>query len=717
MKFISRHFLIFILAAPILVQAQRRSINLDQDWKFCKTNLPAFASTSHWEKVTLPHTWNALDGQLGKGTAHPTSPGDSTRSALLPLAPAPGMQDGYYRGVCWYERSLLIPESWKTRRIFIRFGAASIVARVYINGHYLGEHRGAFTAFCVELTPDLHFGGINDIRVQVDNTQHAGIPPLSGDFNMDGGLYRPVHLLITSPICVTPLYEGSPGVFCTIPTITTNQAVVVIRSLISNGSKASSPIQIETLIQDKRGRLVCRVKHQEEIPAGETLPVLQQVIINHPHLWNGRKDPYLYAASVRILRGGRVLDQVTQPLGLRTVRISQKRGFLLNGHPYPIDGVCRDQDYRNQGWVLSHLQQKQDARMILNMGATAVRDGHYPMSGYWYRLCDRNGLLIWDEVPLVNETRLTPAFEANSLSQMHEMVAQLYNHPTIAFWGLFNELDNMPTPPSGPFLKQLKDLAKGMDSSRIVVAASDHGNKYYNHIPDEIGFNTYPGWYYGGLPKDEAYTGKKRLMTAYIDARVKEMGKRIAISEYGAGANPAQQEEGALKKPIPWGPFHPEQWQTHVHEEDWGQLKDNPSLWGTFIWTMFDFASSGRHEGSVPGLNDKGLVTEDRKIKKDAYFFYKANWNPSPMVYIASRRLVKRRMDTTAVEVFSNAERVGLTVNGHPLPWKKPDRIQVCRWRKVHLQPGRNLIRATGYFRGKTRVDSCVWNLVKVPAD
>lgn len=674
---------VFLLYGSMAMQAQRESPDLDAGWKFIKQDAGLTATAADWIKVTVPHTWNAQDGQLGK-------------------VGNPGVKDGYYRGACWYARNFDAPMAWENKRVFIRFEAAALVSKTYLNGHLLGEHRGGFTAFCYELTPYLQFGGANDLRVQVDNSPQEDVPPLSGDFNVDGGLYRPVHLIVTDPICITPLDFASPGVFLETKSLDKQSATVEVRSLISNGENASAKITVEVEIKDANGQSVGKWDSDQSIEGNTTATVTNMLFLPNPHLWNGRKDPYLYSATVRVLRGGKIADEVSQPLGLRTVAISQAQGFLLNGEPYPIHGVCLHQDYFDKGWALSPADHDRDVRIILDMGVTAIRLAHYPQSEYLHDLCDRNGLLLWNEVSLVNIIRDTPAFRTNAEQQLRELILQRYNHPAVAFWGMFNELENQKTPPPDTLLRHLQEVIHEQDPSRIDVGASDHNNRSYNKIPTGICFNSYPGWYGKGMPDD---------LAKFIDDRSREVGKRIGVSEYGGGGNPFQHQEGPPQKVAHDGQFHPEEWQDYLHEREWAILRNNPNIWGSFAWVMFDFPSAGRNEGGHPGLNDKGLVTQDRNVKKDVYFFYKANWNLEPMVYIASRRSTPRRLASTEVKVYSNCQQVELIVNGTSLGRMQPDEIKIARWPNVTLKAGTNHIKAVGYFVTGQLDDSCVWEL------
>ena len=692
-----RHLLPFFPTVSILlfccastVMAKRTCIDLAKDWKFIKQDVDSAAPTGNWDAVTVPHTWNNLDAQMGV-RGNPTVAG------------------GYFRGACWYERSLDVPAAWQGKRVFIRFEAASIVAHVYLNGESVGEHRGAFTAFCFELTSHLKFGQANELRVRVDNSNQPDVPPLSGDFNMDGGIYRPVKIIVTDEVCITPLDFASPGIYETIKSLDDQHASVEIKSLISNGETTGQSPQVETIIKDASGTVIAQHTQTQTIAAGQTVPATEVLDISNPHRWNARKDPYLYTVTVRVHRGNDVADEMVQPLGLRTVAITQAQGFLLNGNPYPIHGVSRHQDRRDEGWALSTEDHQQDADLILGMGVTAVRNTHYPQSGTWHDLADRSGLLMWDEVSLVRTINDTPAFTVGSELEAREMILQLYNHPSVAFWGLFNELGNLPTPPPDTMLKNLKSLIKELDPSRVIVAATDHMNKSYNLIPDWPCYNIYPGWYGPAAPGPDDT----------INQFSKEIGRRTALSEYGAGGNPFQHQEGPIKwvgsRTMASGPLHPEEYQAAVHEVDYAQIVANPNLWGSFIWTMFDFASTQKNEGGTVGINDKGMVTQDRAVKKDVYFFYQANWSEEPMIYITSRRMTPRKQPTTEIKIYSNLPSVQLKVNGREIPAVQPDKVHVFRWENVTLQPGDNQIEAIGTTRGKTLSDHCTWVLQAAP--
>jgi beta-galactosidase len=698
---------------------------LTADWRFIRQNADIADSSSGWGSITVPHTWNAQDGQSGPTDISPIpeSPEEALRAFRertygLPKQLDPHLKNNYYRGACWYERTLAIPADWKgTKRVFLRVGAASTVARTYVNKKLLGEHRGGFTAFAYELTDYLNYGEANELRIQVDNTHREDLPPLKGDFNLFGGLYRQVELIVTDRVCVSPLDYASPGVYLTTTALDDQAATVAVRTVVSNGNRhgkkgESTPVTLKTEITDAAGLSVAQSTETFAVPLSRTESVTQTLTIASPRRWQGRKDPYLYTVTVNVHVKGRQVDQMVQSLGLRTAAITEEQGFLLNGKPYPVYGVNRHQDKRNQGWALSVADEELDASFMREMGVTAVRNAHYPQSESWHRITDREGFLVWDEISLVDELRAAREFWANSENYLREMVHQLYNHPSVIWWGMFNEIGNSPAflPPSDPELVRLHAIIRELDPRRIVVGASDRAGSF-NKIPDHIAYNMYPGWYAKVDPANPVD------LKAILDKRYEEVGKRVGISEYGAGGNIAHHEEGVPNKPSPTSaPFHSEEWQTFVHEKDWAQIKANPKqLWGTFVWLMFDFAVTGRDEGNIRFLNDKGLVTHDRRFRKDAFFFYKANWTTEPMVYLTSRRATLRTRATTDIKVFSNCPEVELKVNGKVIGKSKPDTHATVIWPAVALKPGDNRIEVTGLAAASsaTVTDSCVWNLQK----
>jgi beta-galactosidase len=676
--------------AALVASAQRQDVILGADWKFLRSDLPTPDAVGEgWQGVAVPHTWNAVDAANG-------------------LAADPGLRDGYYRGPAWYERTLPEHGASAERRMFLRFEAVATVADVFLNRQRLGQHRGGYAAFVYEITPQLQPDAASVLRVRVDNSRVADVPPLQGDFSVFGGIYRPVHLLTTDAVCISPVEFGSPGVFLTTQSLTDAEAKIDVSTVVSNGLLRAETIEIEAEIVDAAGQVAATRRTSVQLSSGEKRSLVLPLAIVNPHRWQGRADPYLYTATVRVFRGGREVDAVTQPLGLRTIAITDDRGVLLNGQPVAVHGVNRHQDRENLGTALSDADHAADIAEIVEMGCTALRLAHYQQSATVQNLCDRAGLLVWQEIPLVDRINGTPEFAANARQQLTEMILQSYNHPSLCFWGLFNELKapwaEEPGAAPEPLIAELRALATRLDPSRPTVGASwmTSGDPLHES-PSAIAFNVYPGWYWG-TPAD--FTPLVEKLSASLG------GRRIGISEYGAGASVFHHQEGELSPPTKTDtPFHPEEWQTRFHEQLWAQMKNNPHLWGTFVWNMYDFAIDKRNEGDTPGRNDKGLVTYDRRMRKDAFYFYKANWNPAPMIHLTSRRMTGRRQPATEVKAYSNTGPVELFVNGRSLGTAQPDGVCIVRWPAVQLAPGANRIEIVAQSGAAELRDSCEWTL------
>jgi beta-galactosidase len=366
-----------------------------------------------------------------------------------------------------------------------------------------------------------------------------------------------------------------------------------------------------------------------------------------------------------------------------------------------LHGVDRHQDYMNEGWAITETNMDEDIALLKELGTTVIRCAHYQHSDYFYSQCDKAGILVWAEIPQVNIIRDTPEFENTSRNQLLDLIRQSVNHPAIFAWSLSNEIGGSSDDPHRE-LQDLSALAHGEDPTRPTIQATmTSARPQMNQIPDWLGWNIYPGW----------YSGAKEEYGAYLDAR-RDTSKHggFCVSEYGAGANTAQHEQNP-QHPKPGGPWHPEEWQSEVHEAAWAALKQRPFVWGTFVWCMFDFAVSSRHEGDQPGLNDKGLVTRDRKTKKDAFYFYKANWSDEPVLYITSRRFNERNNAVTDVKIYSNATEPELFVNGVS-QGKRSDGVNgVFIWKDVALASGENKITAQAQKDGQSLNDACVWNV------
>ena len=671
---------------------------LTDGWRFQKSDetnaiAPGFTDVG-WQKISLPHCWGWEEAQVTKN---------------------------YYRGPGWYRQTLDVKRE-EGKRYFLRFEAAATVADVYLNGQKLGQHRGGFGAFCFEITEALNPNGQNLLAVRVCNAPEPDIAPLSGDFCVFGGLYRPVHLLVVDSVCFTLLDHASPGVAWLQSKVSAKEAIIDVTAQVSNGSKSAADRTLTVELLDAQGKITARESRPVHIEPDITPPFRFELKVPHPHLWNGQADPYLYRAIAQLSDNGTVRDSVEQQIGLRSYYVDPDKGFFLNGKQYQIRGVCRHQDVWNQGWALSNADHERDLKLIQEIGANAVRCAHYQQSDYFYSLCDQAGILVWAEIPWVNDITPGAEFAETTRGQLLDLIRQNENHPSIFVWGLYNELRATTSDPHR-LLQDLRVVAKGEDPTRPTVCAQDlnvweggklvprptDSNVYLKRpelpkIPDLMGWNIYPGWYFGS--PDDAGPMLDQL-------RYTSRSGGICLSEYGAGANPFHHEENCKQQTNTVSHWHPEEWQNIVHEHDWAAIKARPFVWGSFVWNMFDFVVAGRNEGGVPCRNDKGLVTSDRQLKKDTFYFYQANWSDAPVLYITSRRFVQRTNEVTEVKIYSNAKRVELFVNGKSQGIAKPDELHIARWTKVNLASGKNSIKAIAHADGRLIEDHCEWYLIQ----
>lgn len=639
--------------------AQRQDILLNNDWNFRFSHQ---VQKGTGVRVDLPHTWNAQDALSGK--------------------------IDYKRGIGNYEKNLFIRPEWKGKRLFIRFEGVNNIADVFINRRHIGEHRGGYGAFIFEITGKVEYGKENSILVRVNNGEQLDIMPLVGDFNFYGGIYRDVHLLITDETCISPLDYASPGVRLIQDSVSHRYAKVRAIVDLSNGSSGNQEVELNVRLLDGQ-RVVKEGTKNVNLSGNEVMQQELTFEIDQPHLWNGRQDPFLYQAEVTLFRNGQMVDRVTQPLGLRFYRIDPDKGFFLNGKHLPLQGVCRHQDRSEVGNALRPQHHEEDVALMLEMGVNAVRLAHYPQATYFYDLMDKNGIIVWAEIPFVgpggyNDKGFVdlPAFRANGKEQLKELIRQHYNHPSICVWGLFNELTELGDNPV-EYIKELNVLAHQEDTTRPTTSASNQMGDL-NFITDAIAWNRYDGWY-GGTPAD---LGK------WLDRMHKDHPKIcIAISEYGAGASIYHQQD-SLVKTVPTSWWHPENWQTYYHIENWKTISSRPYVWGSFVWNMFDFGAAHRTEGDRPGINDKGLVTFDRKVRKDAFYFYKANWNrEEPMLYLTGKRNTVRIQRLQTITAFTNLSGAELFVNGKSYGKAIPDSYAILEWKNVELEPGENEIK------------------------
>ncbi len=595
----------------------RRIFNLNDNWIFTKKNPGDLCSIPQGEKVNLPHTWNAEDGQDGG--------------------------NDYYRGECWYFREFS-PSSYSGDELWLQFDGANSSARVYMNGKEAGHHHGGYSAFRVNITPYLEADNV--LAVCVDNSANDTVYPQMADFTFYGGIYRDVKVISVPCNHFDLGYAGAPGIAVT-PKILGKNADVEINVYLEDTKDKHLLFEI----YDADGNSV----------ASETVDAVMKkctLSINEVHLWDGVFDPYLYTARVSLFDSKETYDIVEARFGCRTFEVSPKRGFLLNGREYPLHGVSRHQDRWGVGNALTREHHRQDMELINEVGANTIRLAHYQHDQFFYDLCDEYGMVVWAEIPYISN-HLSAGTE-NTVSQMKELIAQNYNHPSICFWGLSNEIT------MGGYDKEellenhriLNDLAHRLDSTRyttvaaLTVCSTDDA---YLRIPDLIAYNHYYGWYGG----DTSMNGE------WFDKFHKDYPLRpIAVSEYGAeGLN------WHTSKPTQGD--YTEEYQAYYHEELIKQLFSRKYIWATYVWNMFDFGADARAEGGENGQNHKGLVTFDRKYKKDSFYAYKAHLSSVPFVHIAGKRYVDRVEDVTVVTVYSNLDTVELFANGKSLGKKK----------------------------------------------
>jgi len=663
-------------------------VDINPGWKFIRQDVSSAEQNSFddssWQGINLPHTWNNLDGQDGG--------------------------NNYYRGIGWYRLHLKSDLSWNGKAIYLKFDAASIDATVYVNGKEAGTHAGAFGAFCFEITPLLDLKGDNLIGVKVSNAKDPNVAPLSGDFTMFGGIYRSAHLIVTNPLSVSPIDDASSGVYIKQDKVDADNAAFTVTTIVRNVGTDPKIPTVKTEVIDANGGMVATATQTGHAAMGTngTEPVAQSLSLPHPHLWNARKDPYLYLVRVSVLDGATVTDAVDQTVGFRFFRVDPEQGFLLNGQPYRLLGVNRHQDHLDEGWAITLADHQNDFANMMEMGCTGVRLSHYQHAQEFYDLCDHGGIVAWAEIPIVNQVANTPEFDANASQQLRELIKQSFNHPAICFWSLSNELRDAGQKGKArdeqkkhqvDLMTRLNAEAHELDPTRLTTEASAvAAGKPQDAITDVVGFNRYFGWY-GGEPSG---------LAPELDKIHKIYPHRaVAISEYGAGAAISQHQPDIKQKPGANNKWHPEEWQCIIHEQAWEAIKPRTWIWGTFIWCEHDFGVDSRNEGEHPGRNDKGMVTYDGKTRKDAFYFYKANWSTEPVIYITERRFSPRPVADAPVKVYSNCDSVELSLNGKSLGTVPGSDIKVFVWDKVQMQPGENKLQATGTRDGKTCTDSC----------
>lgn len=678
-------FLLFLLclSAFPLNSLQARDVTIFNDgWSFKKGPFPkdpllfSAGFGGNWQEVKVPHTWNARDMQTE--------------------------MNNYYAGEAYYKKEYTPAAELNGKRVFLRFQGVGSVAEVYVNKTYAGNHKGAFSAFAIEISKLLKYGEPNEILVKVDNSPRPDVIPVNNTlFGVYGGIYRPVELIVTEPVNIAVNDYASPGIYISQKNVNSKSADVNVKIKLENKKPQAENIQVSTTIYERDGK----IKMQKQFPMTVS-PQGRQICeqdfnLKNPHLWQGLEDPYLYKVVVRLIADGQVIDEVTQPLGLRHFELKAADGMYLNGKKVPMYGVCRHQDWWQLGSALTDKEHDADLAIIKEIGATTIRFAHYQQAERIYAKCDSIGFMIWAEIPFVN--RVSTQEGDNAKQQMTELIRQNYNHPSIYTWGLHNEVYT-PYNYTVALTTELNDLSKTEDPDRYTVSVNGYStvNQSSNLNADIQGINHYFGWYGGKISDIEKWvTGMEKDFPGY----------RVIFSEYGAEANIHQQEEVVGEVGRYFSQYYPETFATKFHEIQWGVISKHPYLVASYIWNTFDFATPATAQGGVKARNMKGLVTFDRQTKKDPFYWYKANWSKEPVLYITQRRVTERENEVTPVTVYCNTGTPQLFVNGTEIKtFKKGNTAVHYIFENVKLNNGENVIEAKISNQGKELEDIIRWN-------
>ena len=674
---------------------------------------------STWTTVSIPHTWNRVG--YYKDTA---APHINTAQNVVTT-----------QGVGWYKLAFTAPANVAGMESFLQFDAASRVATVWLNGTLLGTHKGGFSRFRLNTTAVLKPGQKNLLTVKVDNTKPvlgastADVLPLTGDFFVYGGLYRPVSVVYTRKMHLDLMDYGSSGVYAKTVAVAASGAQVQVRARVRNDGEQGGTVVLRSMLVDAQGKVAGQREESVAVPAASVEERTLSMTVPHPHLWQGVEDPYLYRLVVELAnKPSQVVDRVSVPFGIREVRFDPNSGLFLNGKHVAVHGVGYHQDREGKGWAGEAADVAADEATMREMGVTGIRLTHYQHGQPIHDLADRDGLVVWDEIPLVSQWTLgesvqpTDGLRENARQQLKELIAQDFNHPSVVTWSIGNEIDfgnSIPAfvgntkgvlPDPIPLLTELNGLAHQLDGSRPTTLATccearygpETGVPVTGAVTDLSGANRYYGWYYD-TPAD---------LGPHLDAlhRIRP-AQPMAVTEYGAGGAVSLHTDDALGGPESRNRPQAEEYESYVHEQNWATLRSKPYLWGTFLWNSFDFGSTTRNEGNAQDINTKGIVTFDHQHRKDAYFFYKANWTKTPTVHINSSLYTERSYRVSTVRVYSNAPKTTLKVNGKLISMLDECPDHICVWKGVALNAGANSIVASGAFARGAVEDKVQWHL------
>jgi beta-galactosidase len=702
------------ITAPVMAQESPRQVtSLSDGWRFRFGYAPEAVTAagfddSGWETVSVPHTWN----RIGEYALE--------RSAAT----------NNKQGIGWYRLTYTAPAAAKGRRQYLDFAAVAIIADVWVNGVHVGQHKGAFSRFRFDVTAAWKPGAANLIVVKADNSKPAigssteHILPLAGDFFIHGGIYRGVSLITANDVGIDLLDFGGPGVYVKViargysvthrlPNPEFEYATIQVSTRLRSVSAKSTNLKLNVRVLDERGALATEDKVRVKVEPGANATASQILTIIDPKDWSGVAAPHRYSLEVAVWDRTRLTDTVTQSFGIRSFKFDPNSGFALNGKPLKLHGVSRHQDREGQGYALTRADHKQDMDLIAEMGANAVRMAHYQHDDTWADEADAHGMVAWAEIPYVTTPSLSggegsAAVFANAEQQLRELIRQNYNHPSIMMWSVGNEVDASAlfglgggaTKPLA-LLQHLQKVAKDEDPTRPTIFAdccedvrspvagldAQVQGEALAGAADMIGYNRYYGWYY-----PEPLKAAEQLAAQMDKFHAKHPALPISISEYGAGGAIGQHSDNPTTGFVnATGRPQPEEYESWVHEQSWPVIRDRPYIFGSYVWNMFDFASDLRNEGDSVDINTKGLVTFDRKTKKDAFFYYKAQWSNDEFIHLTGKRYADRAYPVMEVRAYTKLPKAFLQINGSALVETAcPNGI--CVWKDVALKPGPNQV-------------------------
>ncbi|WP_271812573.1 glycoside hydrolase family 2 protein [Clostridium beijerinckii] len=651
-----------------------KTIALNDKWLFTKEDSQVYIEKEidKGENVNLPHCFNAVDGQSG---------------------------DGMFKGEVCYQRKLNITEEELKKFIFLEIGAASLVAKVYVNGELAGESKCGFSMFRVQLTSFLKCGE-NLISIIVDNSRHDDVYPLMADFSFYGGIYREVKLIVAETLHFDLLDNSRDGIYLTQKSIGEDKFELKINGRIINELTEAKAAKVEFKLLDKEDNIVFNKTIEVEVLKEARFELVEE--INNPELWQGIENPYLYKFEAELYSEGEICDKRSIDIGFRTVEITPDKGVFLNGKAIKFNGVSRHQDFAGIGNALTKEHMDLDMSIIKEIGANTIRLSHYQHNDYFYSLCDREGILVWAEIPFISIPTTSDKENTNAKEQLERLIKQAYNHSSIYCWGVQNEITiAIENEKIYEMVKELAVMAKELDSSRFIAQANIHSvanESALNELTDFVGYNLYYGWYYKEM---------QDLRTRLDDFHKARPNIPVMVTEYGVDTNPKLHSYNPTVKD------YTEEYQLLFQNNALKTFNERPFVLGGYVWAMFDFGSEIRNEGGEKGRNQKGLVTIDRKLKKDSFYLCKAYWSKENFVKLAGSRFVNRHEEMNDIVVLSNIKHIKLYVNNEFVseinssePMKK--------FESVKLTLGENKIKVEAFDEaGNTYIDEMILKHVK----